>query len=204
MAKQTISGNQLHNLKNGSLLDFGTDTNKFKEVVLTDLKDTLAYVGSKYRLFIADEKLKAVKAGSAKSSERITVSDVSESGNVLSIEVLGDEYLKFISEGVDGWGGPSKGGKYKFKGKGVPKSMLESVEEWLGRKANKSRVEDQTTRKSISDSAGKRAFSAAFMIKRQGIAPKHFLEKAKALTAKVAEEEFGKALKVDIINNLTA
>lgn len=204
MAKQTISRSQLHALENGSLVDFGTDKSKFTKVELKDLQKTLAYLGGIYRLNIADEKNKTVKAGSANSSDRLTVSDVKDLGGTFSVEVLGDEYLKFISQGVDGWGGASKGGKYKFKGKGTPPAMVKSVKDWLERSGNLDRIKNQSSRSSITDAATAQAKSVTFMIKRQGISPKRFLDKAKAMTSKVAEEEFGKALKVDIINNLTA
>lgn len=204
MAKQTISRSALHALKNGTLLDFGTDTNKFKGVRLDDLQKTLAYLGGVYRLNIADEKNKTVAAGSANSSDRITVSDVIDTNDIFTVEVYGDEYLKFISGGVDGWGGASKGGKYKFKGKGTPPAMVKSVKDWLERSGNLDRIKNQSSRSSITDAATAQAKSVTFMIKRQGISPKRFLDKAKAMTSKVAEDEFGKALKVDIINNLTA
>jgi hypothetical protein len=205
MAKQSISKNQLHALQNGGLLNLGESKSQFKQISLNDLANTLTYLGSQYALNIAEEMGKAVSNGSTgKGADSIAISDVKIFGSTYTIEVNADEYIKFISEGVDGWGGASKGGKYKFKSKGTPKAMVDSIKNWLIQGGNLNRIASKSNRKSITDAATQQAKSTAFMIKRQGIRPKKFIQKATDKTARLASEELGKALRVDIINNLTS
>jgi hypothetical protein len=205
MAKQSISKNQLHALQNGGLLNLGESKSQFKQISLDDLANTLTYLGSQYAINIAEEMGKAVSNGSSgKGADSIAISDVKIFGSTYTIEVNADEYIKFISEGVDGWGGASKGGKYKFKSKGTPKAMVDSIKDWLIQGGNLNRIASKSNRKSITDAATQQARSTAFMIKRQGIRPKKFIQKATDKTARLASEELGKALRVDIINNLTS
>jgi hypothetical protein len=205
MAKQSISKNQLHALQNGGLLNLGESKSQFKKISLDDLANTLTYLGSEYAINIAEEMGKAVSNGSSgKGADSIAISDVKIFGSTYTIEVNADEYIKFISEGVDGWGGASKGGKYKFKSKGTPKAMVDSIKNWLIQGGNLNRIASKSNRKSITDAATQQARSTAFMIKRQGIRPKKFIQKATDKTARLASEELGKALRVDIINNLTS
>jgi hypothetical protein len=205
MAKQSISKNQLHALQNGGLLNLGESKSQFKQISLNDLANTLTYLGSQYAINIAEEMGKAVSNGSSgKGADSIAISDVKIFGFTYTIEVNADEYIKFISEGVDGWGGASKGGKYKFKSKGTPKAMVDSIKDWLIQGGNLKRIASKSNRKSITDAATQQARSTAFMIKRQGIRPKKFIQKATDKTARLVSEELGKALRVDIINNLTS
>jgi hypothetical protein len=205
MAKQSISKNQLHALQNGGLLNLGESKSQFKQISLNDLANTLTYLGSQYAINIAEEMGKAVSNGSTgKGADSIAISDVKIFGSTYTIEVNADEYIKFVSEGVDGWGGASKGGKYKFKSKGTPKAMVDSIKDWLIQGGNLNRIASKSNRKSITDAATQQARSTAFMIKRQGIRPKKFIQKATDKTSRLASEELGKALRVDIINNLTS
>jgi hypothetical protein len=205
MAKQSISKNQLHALQNGGLLNLSESKSQFRKTSLDDLANTLIYLGSQYALNIAEEMGKAVSNGSTgDGADSIAISDVKIFGSTYTIEVNADEYIKFISEGVDGWGGASKGGKYKFKSKGTPKAMVDSIKDWLIQGGNLKRIASKSNRKSITDAATQQARSTAFMIKRQGIRPKKFIQKATDKTARLVNEELGKALKVDIINNLTS
>jgi hypothetical protein len=205
MAKQSISKNQLHALQNGGLLNLSESKSQFKQISLNDLANTLTYLGSQYAINIAEEMGKAVSNGStADGADSIAISDVKIFGSTYTIEVSADEYIKFVSEGVDGWGGASKGGKYKFKSKGTPKAMVDSIKDWLIQGGNLKRIASKSNRKSITDAATQQAKSTAFMIKRQGIRPKKFIQKATDKTSRLASEELGKALRVDIINNLTS
>jgi hypothetical protein len=205
MAKQSISKNQLHALQNGGLLDLSVDRRGFRKTSLDDLANTLTYLGSQYAINIADEMGKAVSNGSTgDGADSIGITDIKIFGSVYTIEVSADEYIKFVSEGVDGWGGASKGGKYKFKSKGTPKAMVDNIKDWLIQGGNINKLASKSNRKSITNAATQKAKSTAFMIKRQGIRPKKFIQKATDKTARLASEELGKALKVDIINNLTS
>jgi len=201
MAKQSISKSQLHFIQNGGVANLGEL--KSEQIFFKDFANTLEYLAGQFKLKIQEYQLASGSIGAGKGAENIVVGDVVMMGNAYEVSLSLPAYLEFVNSGVDGWA-KSKGGKYKFKTKGTPDSMVKSIKEWIIAKGLIKRIATQTTRSQIKDSALKQAKTTAFMIKRMGIKPRHFIDKAKQEVMAMAEKELGEAIKVDIINNLTS
>ena len=201
MAKQSISKSQLHFIQNGGVADIGEL--KSSQIMFKDFANTLEYLAGQFALKIRENQIASGAVGTGKGADNIVVGDVVMMGNAYEVSLSLPAYLEFVNSGVDGWA-KSKGGKYKFKTKGTPDSMVESIKKWIVAKGLVRRIATQTTRTQIKDSALAQAKTTAFMIKRMGIKPRHFIDKAKQDVMKIAEQELGQAIKVDIINNLTS
>lgn len=199
MAKQTISKSQLHKANLDAIDLLGSQD--FQVVELTDLAATVNYLGAQYALFLVQEADKSKASSTGKGIDSIQSLGVNVNGSIYEVEIAMDKYMEFVSGGVDGWA-KNQGGIFKFKTKGVPDEMVKSVKSWLTIKGQTSRIQKRTSKRSITDAATKQAKSVAFMIKRQGIKPRKFIPKATELITQIVEEELGKALRVDIINNL--
>lgn len=201
MAKQSISKSQLHFLEHGGVTTIGELTEK--QTYFKDFAATMAYLAGQFALKIRENQLEVGAIGAGKGADKIVVGDVVMMGNTYEVSLSLPAYLEFVNSGVDGWS-KSKGGKYKFKTKGTPDSMVKLIKEWIIAKGLIRRIATQITRSQIKDSALRQAKTTAFMIKKMGIKPRHFIDKAKQEVMAMAEQELSQAIKVDIINNLTS
>lgn len=208
MAKQTISSSQLHAINSGALDLLGTDSVR-AVTKFDDLAMTLQYLGGVYAQKLTEYLNKADASSSGNLSDSIIPLDVTIFGSQYTVEIQAAKYAKFIDEGVSGWN-KDRGSKYKFKTKGVdPKGeMVKSIKAWLLREGTFIRlgqVDSKREKKqnAITDATTRTAISAAYMIKRQGIKPTHFWRDATKDMTRIVETELAKALKVDIINNIT-
>jgi len=211
MPRKSISSAQNKAIKTGFLDLMGEDKIGYDTPTFDALADSVAYIASQYTLKLAE----ALKASDSSSSGRgagsIIPLDVKIFGSVYTVEIQALKYLEFVNSGVKGWAN-NNGGKYQFKTKGVNPSgpMVKSVKAWIVRENKMSRLTRKITvsakeskRAKITDTSLTQAISTAYMIKRQGIKPTHFWDKATdAMRAEVARE-FGAALKIDIVNNIT-
>lgn len=221
MAKQTtVSRSQLHQFQALQALDFvqGESKSKFEKVELKDIKDTLNYLGARYALELQQALKEADASSSGRLADSIVPQEVEVNGTVYTVSVEALAYADFIADGVDGWGEPSKGGKFKFKkpqprnkgskSTGRESQMVKSVKEWLSREKSfaargfKPTTSRERKQAAITDTETRAAIAVAYMIKRMGIKPTHFIEKATDRVQQYVSEELGQALKVDIVNNL--
>lgn len=209
MAARTISSAGLHSVQSGFLDLMGESKSSYRTVKLDDIASTMAYLGAKY----AEEMAKALKAADATSSGKLADSfiplEVEVFGSLYTIKISALKYAQFIDEGVDGWA-KSRGSKYKFKTKGVDPNgeMVKSVMAWLQREGSFTKVklrpisDREVKQNKITDASLKKAITASYMIKRQGIQGKHYLTNATNVMKAYCEKELSSALRVDIINNL--
>lgn len=210
MARRTISSAQGRAINDGFLDLIGDDRGLYEPVTLDAIATSLAYVGAVYAEKLKKEMVVKDVDSSGQGSDSIKSRDVKIMGQVYSVEIEANDYLKFVNDGVDGWANP-RGGKYQFKTKGVDPNgeMVRSIKAWLIREKKISRVRlrpvsnRESKRARITDANTKAAISAAYMIKRQGIKPTKFWEAATAQMDKIIQDEFSAALQVDIIENIT-
>lgn len=183
------------------LEDFGT-----KKAVLFEPKNlreaiqTLAY---DYAAILKTEIMNSGSFSSGEMSKSVAPLKVKVNGTIYECEIVAKDYFQFVDEGVDGWAN-KKGGKFQFKTKGVPPEMVKSLKAYIAREGLQSRnvkvsVGDKEVKgKSLQD---RQALSLAYMIKRQGIKPRHFTKFATAKIQQRAKVLLGDAFKVDIINS---
>lgn len=204
-------------------LDFidrlGGSKEDYYEAKFTNVQSTVLKLGILYAKHLADELDKANSVSSGSGSKSLNPDTVVSRGTVTTVNIKGNFYLKFIDKGVDGWGGASKGGLYKFKkggggGKGgdfANSPMVKSIKDWLTRekgmgsdlKKKPVTVREHMRSKLQSvDITTRRAMSVAYMIKRMGIKPTHFITKATVKVKLDIVKELGEAFKNDIIANI--
>lgn len=188
----------------------GEGKDKFEPVKLESIAQSLEYVAAVYTDKLNRELQTADASSSGDLADSILALDVELLGTVYTVAIEAKKYADFINSGVNGWA-KDRGAPFGFKTKGVDPDgpMVKSIKKWLVREGAISR----NTKKAVSTREGKRAkitdtntkaaVTAAYMIKRQGIAPTHFWDKATAQMGSIIKDEFGAALKIDIINGLT-
>lgn len=194
----------------GELDLIGVAESGFEEISLDNISGSLISLAAKYiDTIIAKMDAKDVSS-SGDLQDNIKPTDVDIDGAKYSIFVTAPDYLSYQDEGVDGWA-KSRGSRFKFKTKGVdPNSdMVKSLKDWLSReKASAANVRVGISSRErrgaqIQDAQTKRAVTAAYMIKRQGISGKQFMKAAKDEMTLIIQNELGEAFKADIILNLT-
>lgn len=138
-------------------------------------------------------------------SDSIEPSEPEMIGKVLRIDIPMLYYGKFINKGVKGV--VSGRGLYQFKTLFPSRSMLASLEN--GKGAAQRKISNTNTKKTVSAYEKKNAkvssasaWGAAVNIKKYGIAPTNFMDKAIVTTRDKVADRLGMALKVDIINSL--
>lgn len=196
-------------IDDGFLDLLGESQSDFKKVELTDTINTLVQVAAQYVAKLTAGVEQKDVASSGKLSDSIQPTKVEIFGTTYTVGIEALKYADFQDEGVDGWA-KDQGSPYKFKTKGVdPKGeMVKSIKDWLKREGSSAKNVKQgissreTKGKQILDAETKAAVTVAYMIKRQGIKPTHFWRDATDEMAVVIRNEFGKALRIDIINNL--
>ena len=194
-------------IEDGFLDLLGQDTANFEEVKLTDVASSVVQLAAMYAGLIR-EKLDAVDAASSGSlADSIKPTELEYNGTTYTIGIEAKSYLDYVDKGVNGWA-VNRGSVYSFKTKGVnPEGdMVKSVKEWLSREGASARNIKQgvSSRENKGMSADTRnAVTAAYMIKRQGIQPKKFMQSATNEMEVVIKSELGTALRIDIINNFT-
>ena len=189
------------------------------EAKLTNVQSTVLKLGVLYAKHLADELNKANAVSSGRGADSLNPDEVVTNGTLTTVNIKGNFYLKFIDKGVNGWGGASKGGLYQFKKGGgggkcgdfANSPMVKSVKDWLTRekgfgsdlKKKPVTIKEQMRSKLQSvDITTRRAMTVAFMIKRMGIKPTHFVSKATEKVKIDIIKQLGEAFKNDIIANI--
>lgn len=177
---------------------------------------TMKNVGSKinnlaieYSLMLANELNAKDAASSGELADSIQPLGVVVNGTTFSVQIQTKAYASFIDEGVDGWA-KSRGSRFKFKTKGVNHNseMVKSLKDYLKREGESSRnvkvgiSQREIKGKRVLDASTKAATTAAYMIKRQGIAATHFWRDATEKFKAFLENELGESVEIDIINNI--
>lgn len=144
---------------------------------------------------------------SGNMTKGIEQSEVRQEGTAIAIDIEAPEYISYQDEGVDGWAN-SRGSRFKFKTKGVNPNgeMVAAIKDWQTREIQSNQTfrkyaESKRERRAI-DLETRKATTTAYMIKRQGIPAKKFLQEARDSTADFLAEELGNAVVIDINNNL--
>lgn len=192
-------------IESGFLDLLGEDKSLSEEVQLNDTANTLVQLAAIYAGKIAEKADKVDASSSGKMQDSIRPTEVEYNGSVYSIGIEAKDYLSYVDAGVNGWA-VNRGSVYSFKTKGVnPQGdMVKSIKEYLKREGNSSRNKYKITarEKKGMDALTKNAVTVAYMIKRQGIKPKHFLRDATTEMEVVIRNELGAAFRIDVINNI--
>lgn len=139
-------------------------------------------------------------------SKSIVLSEPTEQGSILSVDILMAEHGQYINKGVRGT--KSGAGLYKFKSEFPSSKMLASLQR--GKIRAKKSTRNTNAKKSTSANEKKNAnvsqvssaWGAARNIKMYGIKPTGFMDKAIQKTSQSAADKLGAAFRIDIINSI--
>ena len=189
----------------------------YTPVKLTDTENTLLQLAGTYIELINEEIERKDVASSGFMQDNITPTDLEVSDNTLSVGINAPLYASYVDEGVNGWA-VDRGSRFNFKkGSGKRKKgtssfamspMVKSLKSYIEREGLSSRnvkvavTSREAKGKTMRDASTKAAVQMAYMIKRQGIKPRHFWGDATKTFIPIAEKELGTSVKIDIINNL--
>lgn len=198
----SINRSQAEALADGFLNNVGDDKGFRPKEVYTEL---ILLAGE--LLISAQNNLNATNSNaSGKLSASLEVQEPQQSGSILKTDVTMLTYGQYVNKGVKGV--VSGQGKFSFKNLGVSKKMIASLIQSKSKASNK--ISSTNTKKSISRNEKKNqsisdiasVFGAAVNIKKFGIKPTGFIDKAIVTTEQKVQDRLGKALKVDIINSM--
>lgn len=190
----------------------------YDPVEFPDTGYTITQLAAKYIELINEEIENKDVASSGYMQENIKPTDLEVNGNTLTVGINAPLYASYVDEGVNGWA-VNRGSRFNYKrGAGKRKKggssfanspMVKSLKEYINREGESARnvkiaVPESREVKGITmrDATTKAAMRMAYMIKRQGIKPRHFWRDATNKFLPIAEKELGIAVKIDVINNL--
>jgi hypothetical protein len=181
----------------------------YKPVDFSDTQNTVIQLASTYIELINEEIEKKDSASSGFMQDNIQPTDLEVQGDLLTIGINAPLYSSYVSEGVNGWA-VNRGSRFQFKTRGVDPNgaMVKSLKAYISREGLSARnvkvavTQREAKGKTMRDATTKAAVQMGFMIKRQGIKPRHFWRDATSEFLPIAERELGIAVKVDVINNL--
>lgn len=206
-------------LQSGDVLNYGGSKTEFEALSLNSTAKILAQLAAEFALMARENLNKADRNASGFLADSIINLPVRYMGKVLVAEVSIASYYEFIDQGVKGWKNTTKAplSPFQFK-KTVPNKdggtrnseMVTSIRKWLIKEGLKGRnnkyspiSKREEKRKKITDTSTQRAIAIAGIVKRDGLKPSYFWMKTVAIMKKRIEEEFGKSLKIDVINAIS-
>ncbi len=210
MPKPSISSAQNKALQTGFLDLVGEPQGNYEVVNFNTLASSMAYVGAVYIAKLKAQLIAKDADSSGELSDGTIAHDVEILGNLYRVEIETKKYASFLDEGVNGWA-VDRGSRFQFKTKGVDPNgeMVQAVRNWLVREGNIGRIknrpvsERERKRSTIIDTTTRAAISTTYMIKRSGIKPTWYWRDATNEMGDVIKKEFGAALRVDIVQNIT-
>lgn len=184
----------------------GESKDNFQPVKFDRVAQSVEYLASLYVKKLVDNLRDHNSSGELADS--IEATEVEQVGTVVSVGILAPDRASYLDEGVSGWA-KDRGSRFQFKTKGIDPEgeMVRSVKAWLEREGKiaqntpKPVTAREQKRDKIKDASTKAAISTAYMIKRMGIKPTLFWQKAKKDMQSEVEKELAAALKIDIINS---
>jgi hypothetical protein len=209
-----INKSQKSYLNTIHLDQIGTDKGSVAAFELSEIDEVLLSLAALFKVS-AENNLEASHSHSSGAlTESIQFDKVKLMGGVYTLEIEVLEYFKFVNSGVNGLK-VDHGSPYSFRNMGVSKSMLKSIRKWVIREGLKVRVKEALSHpigaenkgKPFSGVKGDEATQTAFVvskgIKRNGLKPTFFWDKAAKTTAEAIKKGgFGAALAPIIVNEL--
>jgi hypothetical protein len=203
---KSISQSQAEALANGFLSAQGANKNEFKPKRL--LSQVMLIAGS----VVKEAQVNLNKTNSNASgvlSDSLEITEPTQEGSVFKCDVRMKYYGQFVNKGVKGVQSGSSNAGYAFKNLGVSKAFITSLER--GRSKAGAKITNTNTRKTISQNEKKNAkvsdvssaWGAAINIKKFGIKPTGFIDKAVSTIGGKVDKQLGIALKIDIENSLS-
>jgi hypothetical protein len=207
MPGRSISKRQEAYLKTLHLDQIGTEQGSAAPVTLDAVEQTMLDMAILFKTTAADELSVKNAVDTGVLADSIQFEAVKFLGGVYSVDINVLDYYRFVNKGVKGTqGGPSS--PYAFKNNFVSKSFMLSIRKWLirhglksnSRPAQKNPLGTEKKTRSFTESSNAMAYAVATSIKKKGLKPTGFWDKAETTTQAQMEKQLGNAFAIDIVN----
>jgi hypothetical protein len=202
---KSIGQAQAEALADGFLGGKGTAKGEFKPAKV--LSEVLLIAGAVVKE--AQENLNRTNSNAAGGlSQSLEISEPIQEGSIFKCEVSMVYYGQFVNKGVKGLKSGTSNAGFSFKNYNVSRGFIKSLEQ--GRKSAGVKISNTNTNKTISKNEKKNAtiseaasaWGAAINIKKFGIKPTGFMDKAIDTIGSKVQKQLGIALNIDIVNSL--
>lgn len=200
-------------LESGFLDLLGTDKLEYGPIALGAIEDALLDLAVQFQQKAIAKLHAADRTASGELEDSIQPTEVSIFGKVYQISLNINDYFRYVDLGVKGWQNEKAGNTpYQFKKGGIgPKSpMVIAIRKWLIREGLKGKGRENKTgsrrdkkRNSIADTSTRAAIGISQGIRKKGLKGSRFWTETRNEMVPIVQNELGKALKIDIITNLT-
>jgi hypothetical protein len=194
--------------------DLGSSKDDVQVVELSAVEQALVDLAVLFKETAENELSVRNAIDSGKLADSIQFTDVVFMGGVYTVDIKVLDYYKFVNSGVKGTQNKSINSPFSFKNNRVSKDFMTAIRKWVirhGMKSSSKAVRAKggkyalgTERKTakFKDSSNALAYAIATGIKKKGLKPTGFWDKAAEAVDK-ALPWFGDAFAIDIINGIT-
>lgn len=201
-----ISRSQAEALAEGFLDNLGTDDKS--ELQPRETFTELFLLAGEFVEDAQDNLNSSNSNASGELSKSLVVTNPTESGNVVSVDVTMNFYGKFVNKGVKGTKSGSSNAGYSFRSEFPSPKMVEALKKGINRarrsttNVNRRKSTSRNEIKNATISDIDKAFGAGRNIKMYGIKATGFIDKAVVSTARKVQERLGAAFKIDVLNSI--
>jgi hypothetical protein len=192
--------------------DLGQDPGSFGDVELSEVERKITEWAGYFKIRVEAELQEANAINTGGLSDTIQWTDIKEEGGSVSVDIKAASYYKFPNYGVKGTQSGRSNNGYAFKNNKVGKSMASAIKEWArvegikaaAKEVKRSPINQERKGVGIQDPLNSLSYAIATNIKKKGIRPVGFIEKAADATSEKMQKELGQAFAIDLINNLVS
>jgi len=214
MPALSISKSQSNFLKTVKLEDIGSDRSDAK-IDLNEIEQALVDLAITFKTTAEGELDLRDAIDTGKLADSIQFNQVKFMGGTYSIDINVLDYYKFVNSGVKGVQSGGINSPFSFKDLGVSKDFALSIRKWIIRHGLKARTKPArshplgTEKKAfnlntLNKSTNALAYAIATNIKKRGLKPTGFWDKAESETQKQMETVLGKYFSIAIINAIAS
>jgi hypothetical protein len=210
MPGRSINNRQKDYLKTVHLEDIGSSKGSDAPVKLEPIEQALLDLAILFKVTAQDELSVKNAIDTNALAESIQFEKVKVSGGVYSVDINVLDYYKWVNKGVKGLKNKGINSPYSFRNYYVSKSFMQAIRKWVIRHSLKSNSKPArkhplgAEKKRIKgDTSSAVAYAIALSIKKKGLKPTGFWDKAETTVAdQQMEQALSNAFTISIINEL--
>jgi hypothetical protein len=153
----------------------------------------------------------AKKISTGNLSSSIAAVNPTKSGSLVSIDIEMNTYGRFVNKGVKGTRSGSSLAGYRFRNENPSRNMVTAIESWIKQAHITTRNvrkyspygRHETKKRSVAQLSRSSAYAISVMVKRKGLKPTGFFDKAVDRAQKKYGDRLGAALRIDLITTFT-
>jgi hypothetical protein len=192
--------------------DLGQDPKSIPQIELDEVEKKITEWAGYFKIRVEAELQAANAINTGGLSDTIQWTDIKEENGVASVDIKAASYYKFPNYGVKGTQSGRSNNGYSFKNLKVGPSMHSAIKQWAkveglkarAKEVKRSPINQENKGVGFKDPNNSLAYAISVNIKKKGIKPVGFIEKAADSTSEKMQKELGQAFAIDLINNLVS